>query len=114
MRTIRSHRVPGFVVIGSGIRHDIDSQTLFQDMVAFNRFAKSQQDVLLIPLTADKVAADEIVVPAHRWWPLRLVWRLVVRWLNVGRGKALAAEMRREAEFYSPAAIEARARARML
>lgn len=113
MRTERPSKLPGYVILGSGIDGTIDSQTLFQDISAWVKYRRAFADVELLPVPGEKIAADEAIVPKRLlWWPMRLFWRLAAALANHYRRKVLAAEMKREGQFYSLKEVEARVRAR--
>lgn len=110
MRTVRPYRVADYVVVGSGIKHDVDSQTLFRDISAWTKWRRQFADVELTALLAEKdVEADEVIIPApHEAFGFRLLWRLEAKVRNFWRRRINRREAKRQAEYFSPEGVEKR------
>ncbi len=130
-RSVRPYRVPGYVVVSSGVAWDVDSQNLFQETQNWVLWAQQFKDVALVELLTEKLKGDEAVLP---WWaptealqdarlpgmlalvvpkpPVSratwLLWRLKASWLNVWRRRANRKAAKRSALYFSAPEVEKR------
>jgi len=114
MKTLRASRVAGYVIVGSGIDPKIDSPTLFQDIQAWVMWLKANAAYQLEGIAADKLEADEAILPAvivnsKPHWPAW--WKLKTWVLNLPRKRVNAEFREREARYFSEQVVAARRKA---
>ncbi len=111
-RTVRAYRIAGYIVVGSGVAWDVDSQHIYRDTQEWVLWAQQFKDVALVELLTEKLKGDEAVLP---WWatsevarPSWLLWRLKASWLNVWRRRANRKAAKKEALYFSAPEVEKR------
>ncbi len=120
MRTVRPYRIPGYVVVASGVAWDVDSQHIYRDTQEWVLWAEQFKSVALVELLTEKMKGDEAVLP---WWtmpggfwatpgggprPLWFWWRLKASWLNVWRRRANRKAAKASALYFSAGEVEKR------
>ncbi len=134
MRTVRPYRIAGYVVVGSGVAWDVDSQHIYRDTQDWVLWAEQFKSVALVELLTEKMKGDEAVLP---WWaPIEalqnarlpgmlalvipkppvsratwLLWRLKASWLNFGRRRANRKAAKKEQLYFSAGEVQKRMRA---
>ncbi len=123
MRTVTPYRLPGYVCVGSGIRPEIDSPTLFRDISTWNKWREQFRDVELVPLMTESLLQDVAILPAPgvpdgKFESIGEVsikrgptWRLRALWLNFWRRRLNRLEVERQRRYFAPESIESRVKA---